>query len=218
MHIPKRFQQNDTVQLEGLIRDYPFATLVTQSQSGIDAHHLPVILTERQDNKILQAHIAKTNPIWKTTQDNCEVLVIFNGPNCYISPNHYPTKIETGKAVPTWNYVTVHVKGVISFTHDEDWLLAMVENLTAQHESSQATPWSTSDAPKGYIQKMLAAIVGLEIEITAITGQWKLSQNQPEKNRLGVVAGLSSETETETESQYRKVAELVKAQMGETAE
>jgi transcriptional regulator len=206
MHIPKIFQQNDISQLEGLIRDYPFATLVTHSESGLDAHHLPIILTEARGKKVLQAHIAKANPLWQSVSDNSEVLVIFNGPNCYISPNHYPTKKETGKAVPTWNYVAVHVKGVMSYVQDEHWLQTMIDNLTAKHESSQGTPWSTSDAPEGYIQKMLPAIIGLEIEITSITGQWKLSQNQPDKNRLGVVAGLSSEVE----SQYKKVAELVK--------
>tara|TARA_R110001583_G_scaffold1709_1_gene13277 strand:- start:495 stop:1127 length:633 start_codon:yes stop_codon:yes gene_type:complete len=209
MHIPKKFEQTDTAQLEGLIRDYPFATLVTDSESGIEATHLPVVLTEVAGKKVLQAHIAKANPLWKTVSDRSEVLIIFNGPNCYISPNHYPTKRETGESVPTWNYVVVHVKGVISFVQDEAWLQTAVDNLTAQHESRQAIPWTTSDAPEGYIEKMLSAIVGLEIEITSITGQWKLSQNQPDKNRLGVIAGLSSESE----SQYQKVAELVKAQM-----
>tara|TARA_R110002094_G_C4874351_1_gene208666 strand:- start:372 stop:1004 length:633 start_codon:yes stop_codon:yes gene_type:complete len=209
MHIPKKFEQTDTAQLEGLIRDYPFATLVTDSESGIEATHLPVVLMEVAGKKVLQAHIAKANPLWKTVSDRSEVLIIFNGPNCYISPNHYPTKRETGESVPTWNYVVVHVKGVISFVQDEAWLQTAVDNLTAQHELRQAIPWTTSDAPEGYIEKMLSAIVGLEIEITSITGQWKLSQNQPDKNRLGVIAGLSSESE----SQYQKVAELVKAQM-----
>ena len=207
MHIPKQFQQNDIARLEGLIRDYPFATLITCSDSGIDANHLPVLLTEVRGKKVLQSHIAKANPLWNEVADKAEVLVIINGPNCYISPNHYPTKKETGRAVPTWNYVVVHVKGVMSYRHDKDWLMSMMDRLTHQHESAQDTPWSINDAPQNYIHKMLSAIVGLEIEITSMTAQWKLSQNQPEKNKLGVIAGLSSERE----GQYRAIAELVKA-------
>nr|WP_067296132.1 FMN-binding negative transcriptional regulator [Marinobacterium profundum] len=207
MHNPKNFQQHNRAQLEGLIRDYPFATLITHSESGLEANHLPTLICEKDGRKVLQAHIAKVNPLWKTVADGSDVLVVFNGPNCYISPNHYPTKQETGKAVPTWNYVVVHVKGVMSYIQDKDWLLGMINRLTEQHEAEQETPWSTADAPEEFIQKMLPAIVGLEIEITAITGQWKLSQNQPERNRLGVIAGLSCERE----EQYRKIAELVKS-------
>lgn len=207
MHIPKQFQQNDMAQLEGLIRDYPFATLITCSSSGIDANHLPVLFTEVRGKKVLQSHIAKANPLWNKVDDNSEVLVIFNGPNCYISPNHYPTKKETGRAVPTWNYVVVHVNGVMSYRRDKDWLMSMMDRLTQQHESGQDTPWSMNDAPQNYIHKMLSAIVGVEIEITSMSAQWKLSQNQPEKNKLGVIAGLSSERE----GQYRKIAQLVKA-------
>ena len=209
MHIPTKFEQNDFSQLEGLIREYPFATLITLSASGIDANHLPVIFNEVGGRKIIQAHIAKVNPLWKDVSDKSEVMLIFNGPNCYISPNHYPTKKETGKAVPTWNYIVVHVRGVMSYRWDETWLKEMIDNLTFQHEASQETPWSTSDAPQSYIKKMLPGIVGLEIEVTSMTSQWKLSQNQPEKNKLGVINGLSSEKE----SQYQKIATLVKEQM-----
>lgn len=209
MHIPKIFQKNDHGQIEKLIREYPFATLVTHSDSGVDANHLPVIFTEVSGKKIIQAHIAKVNPLWKEVSDGSEVLLIFNGPNCYVSPNYYPTKKETGKAVPTWNYVVAHVRGVMSYKQDKVWLKQMIDNLTSQHEANQEIPWATSDAPQDYIQRMLSAIVGLEIEITSITSQWKLSQNQPEKNKLGVVNGLSSEKESE----YLKIATLVKEQM-----
>ncbi|MGB4882336.1 MAG: FMN-binding negative transcriptional regulator [Neisseria sp.] len=209
MHIPNKFQQNDIAQLERLMLDYPFATLVTHSELGLDANHLPIILGEKLGKKVLQTHIAKANPLWEQVSNQSEVLVIFNGPNCYISPNHYPTKQETGRAVPTWNYVVVHVKGVMSYVRDEVWLQTMLDSLTAQHEMHQALPWSTSDAPEGYIQKMFPAIVGIEIEIISITGQWKLSQNQPENNKLGVIAALSAQQE----NQYQKIAELVKLQM-----
>lgn len=206
MHVPKTFQQNDPGNLEDIITQYPFATLITCSEAGIEANHLPFLLNQSNGKKVLQGHIAKANPLWKNLDDNSEVLVVFHGPNCYVSPNYYPTKMETGKAVPTWNYVTVHVKGVMSYIHDKKWNLDMLNNLTSQHEAGQANPWSMLDAPEIYIQKMLPAIVGLEIEALSLTGQWKVSQNQPERNKQGVVTGLSQESSSDSQ----RISELVK--------
>lgn len=193
MHIPKKFKQENIVELKHLIQQYPFATLVTHSDSGLEANHIPFVLTEVDNKQLLQGHIARANPLWKSLSDGSEVLVVFNGPNYYISPNHYPTKKETGKAVPTWNYIHVHVKGTLSYIHDAEWLYDMIDELTQQHESGRLEPWSIEDAPEDYIQKMLPAIVGLEINITSIEGQWKLSQNQPVENREGVIKGLLQE-------------------------
>lgn len=206
MHIAKKFQQHDNEKLESLMNEYPFATLMTHSAEGMEANHVPMLLTEVNGQKVLQAHIAKANPLWKIIEANASVLVVFNGPNCYISPNHYPTKKETGKAVPTWNYVVVHVKGDITFIHDECWLRTLIDNLTAKHEATQSTPWSTADAPTGYIDKMFTAIIGIEINITEITGQWKVSQNHPDVNRQGVVDGLLNDTQSDAQ----KISELVK--------
>jgi transcriptional regulator len=205
MHIPSKFKQKDGRQLKDLIREYPFATLITQSEYGIEATHFPVILNCIEGKDIIQAHIAKANKIWEVVKEGSEILLIFNGPNCYISPNYYPTKKETGKAVPTWNYVVVHVKGRISFIHDEKWVYNMIDSLTSIHESNQDIPWSMADAPETFIKKMLPAIVGIEISIDSIEGQWKLSQNQPEANKLGVVKGL--------ELHESDVSKLVKNQM-----
>ncbi len=206
MHIPKKFQQNDSEQLNDIIQQYPFGSLVTHSDAGIEANHIPFVLNQSHGKDSLQGHIAKVNPLWENINDNDEVLVIFHGPNCYVSPNYYPTKKETGKAVPTWNYIVVHVRGTISFKRDDQWNLEMINQLTAQHEIEQSIPWSTADAPESYIQKMLPAIVGIEIEISSIKGQWKLSQNQPEVNQTGVVEGLSKVDEANSQ----KIAELVK--------
>jgi transcriptional regulator len=156
----------------------------------MEVNHFPVILANIDGNEVIQAHIARVNKIWESVQNGSEVLLIFNGPNCYISPNYYPTKKESGKAVPTWNYVVVHLKGKISFIHDNEWVYNMLNELTNEHESNQEIPWSISDAPDTYINKMLPAIVGIEISIDSIEGQWKLSQNQPDINKLGVVKGL----------------------------
>lgn len=207
MHCPKIFQQNDDIHLQDIIVNYPFASLVTHSGAGIEVNHIPFILDKSKDQCVLQGHIAKANPLWKTVKDKADVLLVFHGPNCYISPNHYPTKKEHGRAVPTWNYVAVHVKGSLSYRFDDAFKLKMLNNLTRQHEADQATPWSIEDAPEQYIQRMLPAIIGLEIQIISITGQWKVSQNQPEINKQGVIDGLQQEQTHDA----HKIAALVQA-------
>ena len=207
MFIPTKFKQENIEDLVMLMQQYSFATLITQSEVGIEATHLPMIVVKKSDEFYLKAHIAKANPLWKSVANGSGVLVIFNGPNCYISPNNYPTKKETGKAVPTWNYVVVHVNGVISFIHDSEWIYNAIETLTTIHESGQPAPWSISDAPYEYIQRMLPAIVGIEIEVSSITGQWKLSQNQPEVNQRGVAETLAASTD----SSVSEIASMIKA-------
>ncbi len=221
MHVPTRFQQHDIEQLKQVIIEYPFATLITHSEHGIEANHIPFILDDKNNILSLHGHIATVNPLWKNVAQSSDVLVVFNGPNCYISPNHYPTKKEHGKAVPTWNYVVVHVKGKITFIHDDAWNMNMLEKLTLRHEqkqqeqkqheanhtNKQEKPWSISDAPEAYIQKMMPAITGIQITISSITGQWKVSQNQPKNNQQGVIAGLS--TLHSNKSDEQKIAELI---------
>jgi transcriptional regulator len=199
MYTPNNFEQSDPDQLKALITNYPFATLITYSEAGLEANHIPFLLNSSADTDVLQGHVAKSNPLWKTLKDQAEVLVIFHGPNTYISPNYYPTTQDTEKAVPTWNYVTVHVKGVMSYIHDDDWKMDLVTHLTNQHESEQAIPWTVLDAPKDFTQKMLSAIVGIEIDILSMEGKWKLSQNQPEQNQRGVVAGLSEKPDSDSQ-------------------
>ena len=190
MHTPNSFKQEDDAHLKEVIREYPFATLITHSETGVDAMHLPVMLANVEGRDVIQAHIARSNKVWESVENGSEVLLIFNGPNCYVSPSYYPTKEETGKAVPTWNYVVVHLKGKISFIHDEKWIYNVLDSLTHKHESNQKNPWAISDAPDAYIDKMLSAVVGVEVSIDSIKGQWKLSQNQPAVNKVGVVKGL----------------------------
>lgn len=205
MYIPSRFRQDDIEALLTLVRSHPFATLVTQSPAGPDAMHLPMLLEQQPDKLLLKGHIAKANPLWKTAGESAQVLGIFHGPNCYISPNHYPSKAMHGKAVPTWNYVAVHVKGSLTFKHDKSWLLKLVDGLTQEHESKEAKPWSVNDAPDSYIDKLLDAIVGVEIEVEQIEGQWKLSQNQPPENIAGVIEGLKKSGD----NRAKQVAEWV---------
>lgn len=209
MYIPKNFEQNDPTQLKEIISTHPFATLITHSESGLEANHIPFILNRSNDQDVLQGHLSKGNPLWKTLKNKSEVLVVFHGPNSYISPNHYPTKREDSKVVPTWNYVTVHIQGVMSYIHDTAWSMDMINNLTRQSEAGQLNPWSVGDAPKAFTQKMLSAIVGIEIAITSMKGKWKVSQNQSEKNQQGVVEGLSQQADTDAQ----KMAAIVKKQL-----
>lgn len=190
MHIPRTFKQTDSDTLKDLIVKYPLATLISYSDAGLEANHIPFIFDNSQGVDVLQGHVAKANAVWKTLNDNADVLLVFSGPNGYISPNHYPTKQKTGRAVPTWNYIAVHVKGSMQCIHDDTWILNHITKLSDQHEVGQPNPWSINDAPPEYIQRMLPAIVGLELEIVSITGQWKVSQNQPHENQVGVVSGL----------------------------
>lgn len=192
MYIPRKFRQENAEELVALIQQHPFATLIMNSEQGVEALHLPVLLEQMGERLVLKAHIAKANDVWKKVKNGAEALVIFNGPNCYVSPNHYPTKAEHGRAVPTWNYVVVHVKGAVSFTHDSDWIYGVIDELTSKHEAESPTPWTIADAPEEYIHKMLSAIVGVEIAVNSMIGKWKLSQNQPEINQQGVIQGLSS--------------------------
>jgi transcriptional regulator len=195
MYTPQHFEQHNEVSLFDLIEQYPFATLVTHSNSGIEANHIPLYLQENKDKKLLLGHIAKANPLWKTVQEGAEALIIFNGPNCYISPNYYPSKQENGRVVPTWNYVAVHVKGNIKYFHDDETKLEIVNRLTNIHETNQKVPWTVNDAPSIYIKKMLSAIVGIEIEVMGISGKWKVSQNKSVDNQLGIMSGLLSEAD-----------------------
>lgn len=192
MFIPKKFEQNDESQLIELVSNYPFAALVCTSHSGLEATHIPLYLVEMPEGKqVLKGHIARANTLWEIVEKQSSVLVIFQGPQSYVSPNFYPTKKEHGKAVPTWNYVSVHIKGEISFINDAEWKLDMLARLTDKLEAEEASPWKVSDAPKDYIEKQLGGIVGIEIMVNSIEGQWKLSQNQPAQNQAGVIEGLA---------------------------
>ena len=192
MHIPSKFKETNLDTLYQFIEENPLGTLVSTIGNDIDAIHIPFYLDTSNSSKVkLEGHIAKANSLYKKCNDSSKVLVIFHGPNAYISPNFYPSKTETGKVVPTWNYSVVHVKGRISFNYEGNWIFKHLEKLTNAHELiSQSNPWSISDAPKEYTNKLINAIVGLEIEIEDIIGNFKLSQNKSTNDYDGVVKAL----------------------------
>jgi len=184
MYTPKHFHETRIELLHGLIRAYPFAAVVTRGSGGLAANHLPFELVDG----MLHGHVARGNEL--AQQDGAEVLLIFQGPDGYISPNWYPSKHETGREVPTWNYAVVHVHGRLNVIDDAAWLRRLLETLTDRHEAGQPQPWKVGDAPEDHVEKSLRAIVGLEVGIDRIEGKFKLSQNHPARNRAGVIAGL----------------------------
>lgn len=191
MYIPSHFAEPRVDVLHQLVRAHPLATLVTLSSSGLNANHIPLHLSpEPSPLGTLRGHVARANPLWRDSVEGVETLAIFQGPDAYISPSWYPTKLETGKGVPTWNYAVAHAYGTLRVMDDPAWLRPHLEALTGQNEARFPEPWHVDDAPPDYLEKMIGAVVGIEIVITRLSGKWKVSQNQPAVNQAGVVAGL----------------------------
>ncbi|MBL4747284.1 MAG: FMN-binding negative transcriptional regulator [Magnetovibrio sp.] len=197
MFQPSQFAEHRIEVMHDLIRNHALATLISSGQNGLTANHLPLVL-HPGDGKhgLLRGHIAKVNPIWKDFDASVERLVIFQGPQHYVSPSWYPSKQEQDKAVPTWNYAVVHAHASLTVTDDADWLLKHVQTLTAQHEAGRKKPWAVDDAPQDYIDQLIKGIIGLELHITRLYGTWKVSQNRSEQDRNGIVQGLIDEDTT----------------------
>ena len=181
MYVPEHFREDRPEVLQDAMRRIGFATLVTQ---GLDANHLPMLIGDG----VLRGHVARANPVWKAGDG--EALAIFLGPHAYVSPSFYPSKAVTGKAVPTWNYITVHARGGIRWIQDGDWLRAHVTALSATHEKGRENPWTIGDAPAAYVDGLFRAIVGFELTVASLEGKWKLSQNRDAADRAGVREGL----------------------------
>lgn len=193
MYIPKQFEEPRIEVMHELARAYPLATLVTHSSAGLNANHIPLHLSESPaPYGALQGHIARANPLVGEIAGGIEALAVFHGPDSYISPSWYATKKETEKVVPTWNYAVVHAYGVLRIVDSAPWLRAQLDALTGHNEASFPEPWAISDAPVDYIERIMAAIVGIEIVITKMFGKWKVSQNQPAQNQVSVISGLKA--------------------------
>jgi transcriptional regulator len=198
MYRPPHFRENDPATLAAFVDAHPLAVLVGIGPSGIVANHIPLIRLETPgEHMILRGHVARANDFWKTTAAESSVLAIFGGLDRYISPAWYPTKAETGEVVPTWNYSVVHAHGRITFTQDAGWLRTLVEALTNRHEGVRPVPWKVSDAPSEYLDRMLKAIVGFEIVVEKLEGKFKASQNRTERERAGVISGLTADGDSE---------------------
>ena len=197
MYVPAHFAVSDHDALYRLIRDNPLGILVTASQQGLDANHLPFELDRHGGGLgVLLSHVARANPVWKDVRDGDEVLVIFRAEDAYVSPNWYPSTQEAHQQVPTWNYRVVHAAGHVRFRDDEAFLREVVGRLTQTHEAGLPAPWRMNDAPGDYIASMLKAIVGVEIGITRLVGKFKLSQNRNLRDRLSLGETLKQQGDT----------------------
>jgi transcriptional regulator len=191
MYQPPHFREDRIEVQHDLIRAHPLGLLITAGPGGLQANFIPFVVYDAESKHgTLRCHMARGNPQWRELGSVSECLVVFQGPQEYITPSWYPTKKATGKVVPTWNYVTVHAWGPPQVVEDSGWLRRQVEDLTNLKEGGLPKPWLIDDAPADYLASQMKGIVGVEISIAKIEGKWKVSQNRPEVDRAGVVAGL----------------------------
>jgi transcriptional regulator len=194
MYLPTQFKEESVPAMHAAMRAARIGTLVTLGEDGMEASHVPMLVDpEPAPYGTLRGHVSKGNPQWRRTKADVPALAMFLGPNAYITPAWYETKRQTGKVVPTWNYVAVHAYGTVRFFQDAEPLLDIVTRLTRTHESGRAEPWAVTDAPADFIQSQLKGIVGFELPIVRLEGKWKMSQNRSAEDRAGVVEGLRRE-------------------------
>lgn len=205
MYTPPAFRDEDSASLLATIRAARLATFITATAEGPLATPLPLLIDESEgEHGVLYGHLARANPQWRAPAIG-NGLAIFAGPDAYVTPSWYALKQETGKVVPTWNYVTVHASGPVEFFDDATRLLDVVTRLTNLYEGERAAPWAVSDAPPEFIQAQLRCIIGLRMPIATLEGKRKLSQNRSQADRAGVATGLA-ESERPTD---RHVATLI---------
>ena len=207
MYLPAFYEEDRREVQFDLIRSHPLGLLISAGPRGLMANPLPFTAYPAEGGGVLRVHLARANPQWQELAGGAECLVVFQGPHAYISPNWYPSKAETHKVVPTWNYATVHVWGRPQIHEDAAWLRRQIDDLTQAHEGARPQPWKVSDAPADFVATQFKAIVGIEIAITRIEAKWKMSQNRNEADRQGVVAGLHAGGGAEQAAVARLVAE-----------
>lgn len=192
MYVPPAFREDDVANLHAVMRAARLSSFVTATAEGLHATPLPLLLDEAEGaHGVLYGHLARANPQWKTAPIG-EAMALFTGPDAYVTPSWYATKRETGKVVPTWNYLAVHAYGPVEFFEDADRLLDVVARLTNLHERPRAEPWAVTDAPEPFIRSQLRGIVGLRMPITRLDGKRKMSQNRSAGDRAGVAQGLAA--------------------------
>ncbi len=210
MYQPPHFREDRLEVQHALIHAHSLGLLVTAGPGGLQANHIPFLVdADGSEHGTLRGHLARANPQCGELAAVAECLVVFQGPQQYISPSLYPTKREHGKVVPTWNYITVHTWGRPQVLDNAAWLRRQVNDLTSHKEGSRPAPWYVSDAPEPFVAAQLKGIVGIEIPIARIEGKWKVSQNRPAVDQTGVVAGLRGNGD-DAEIMASLVAERIK--------
>jgi transcriptional regulator len=193
MYRPPHFREDRIEVQHAAIRAHPLATLVTAGAAGLEANLIPFLVGDGGRFGVLHAHLARANGQLAALREGSQALVVFQGPQAYVSPSWYAAKAETHKVVPTWNYVAVHCWGTPRVIDDAAWLRAQIGRLTLSREAGRTEPWAVEDAPADYIAAQIKGIVGLEIPIARIEGKWKASQNRSAADRAGVAAGLGDD-------------------------
>jgi transcriptional regulator len=205
MYIPAHFAETRPEELARIIRAHPLGMLVTHDAQGLDANHIPFEFDpDAGAHGLLTAHVARANPIWRQCAEGADVMVVFRGAEGYISPSWYPSKHETHRQVPTWNYEVVHAYGRLAVRDDEKFVRGIVARLTRTHEANEPKPWKMGDSAPEYIDEMLKAIVGIEIAVTSLVGKRKLSQNKEARDRLGAVEALAERGHAELARHMRE--------------
>jgi transcriptional regulator len=191
MYTPAHFAVTDPAALQRIIREHPLGMLVTPSPDGLDANHIPFEFDPTVGaHGLLSAHVARANPVWQQCAGGADVLIVFRGNEHYISPNWYPSKHESHRQVPTWNYEVVHAHGRLTVRDDDRFVRGVVARLTRAHEASEPKPWKMGDSSPDYIDGMVRAIVGIEVLVTRLEGKSKLSQNREPRDVRGAVDSL----------------------------
>ena len=190
MYVPEHFKLGDVAEQHALMHAYPFAALITNSEAGFEVTHLPTVLKSEGALGVVECHVSRANPHWREIAKSGKGLLIYTGPEAYITPGWYPSKAAHGKVVPTWNYAVVHAHGTAEIVDDRAWLVRHVSELTDQQEAGATVQWATSDAPGNFIEVLSRGIVGMRFTIGRLEGKAKMSQNREVPDREGVVAGL----------------------------
>lgn len=197
MYLPPQFAEPRIEELHRIVRENALGMVVTHTATGLEAHHLPLLLEADQGpHGALVGHVARANPLWQEIREGDPVLVVFRGAQGYVSPNWYPGKQETHRRVPTWNYEVVHAHGTVHVHDDERFVRGLLARLTRAHEADQPTPWKMGDAPADYLAEQLRHIVGLEIRISRLEGKRKLNQHHTAQDREGAIRGLQAQGNT----------------------
>ncbi|HEX7081625.1 MAG TPA: FMN-binding negative transcriptional regulator [Gammaproteobacteria bacterium] len=195
MYIPKPHEETDQAVLYDLIRAHPLGTWAAPGDCELIVNHIPFLVDpSRGTFGTLMGHVARANPVWRAFSRTLPSVVVFHGPDTYISPSWYPSKQAHGRVVPTWNYVVVHAHGIPRVVDDSAWLLEHLNRLTDTHETGRSPAWKVADAPPDFVERMIERLVGIEIPLAKLEGKWKVSQNRPHADKLGVVAGLRAES------------------------
>ncbi len=194
MYVPPKHAVDDKAAWK-IVREAGAGMLVVTSPDGLQSVFVPVVVND--DHTKILTHVARANSWWRSINDGDEVLGLFLVASAYVSPSNYPSRFESPGVVPTWNYVAAEVRGRATVHDDPQWLHRQVRELTQRFESGRAPEWHVEDSSEDYLERQVRAIVGIEIDVTAIQGKAKLSQNRPEVDRVSVRDNFAEGTSAE---------------------